>query len=188
MKTTDRPDASEYAPYYGKYIALVPDGDILPLLEGQIQDVQSLLRGLSDAEARTHHAPYTWSVKDVVGHLVDGERVFGYRALRFARGDATPLPGFDENAYARTAAYDAYPLPELLAEFESLRRSHVWLFRHLTEEAWVRQGVANEARVSVRALAWILAGHVQHHLTILRKRLAPSVVVPRAVGVPASAG
>src|SRR5262245_46362944 len=100
----------------------VQDGDILATLEGQIQDVLSLLRGLSDAEARTHHPPYTWSIKDVVGHLLDCERVFGYRALRFARGDATPLPGFDENAYARAASYDAYPLPELLAEFESVRR------------------------------------------------------------------
>lgn len=166
-----RPEASEYAPYYGKYIALVPEGDILALLEAQLTDILAPLRGLSETEANTRHPPYTWSIKEVVGHLIDSERVFGYRALRFARNDATPLAGFDENAYVPAAGFDALPLTELLAELEVVRRSHLWLFRHLPEEAWQRTGIANESRVSVRALAWILAGHVQHHGAILRKRL-----------------
>ena len=168
-----RPDTTEYAPYYEKYIALAPAGDILAILEHQLADVNGLLRGVSDAVGNTRHAPYTWSVKEVVGHLIDSERVFGYRALRFARGDTTPLPGFDENVYARVAHWDSYPLAELLDEFELVRRSHLCLFRHLDAEAWTWSGVANDNSVTVRALAWILAGHVCHHLAILSKRLSP---------------
>lgn len=169
---TVRPDAAEYATYFGKYMALVPDGDIVATLDTQRDELVGLLRDLSDAEANTRHAPYTWSIKEVVGHLIDAERVFGYRALRFARADATPLPGFDENAYAAAANFDAWPLGELLAEIEAVRRGHVWLYRHLPEAAWQRSGEANGVRLSVRALAWTLAGHVQHHLIILRRRLA----------------
>jgi hypothetical protein len=172
--SVSRPDTTEYAPYYGTYISLVPGGDILAILERQLADVNGLLRGVPEAVGNTRHPPYTWSVKEVVGHLIDSERVFGYRALRFARGDATPLPGFDENAYARAVQFDSYALAELLDEFELVRRSHLHLFRHLDAEAWGRQGVANEKPVSVRALAWILAGHVCHHLAILRKRLSPA--------------
>ncbi len=169
-----RPDPAEHAAYYAKYIALVPDGDILATLDRQLAEVNGLLRGVSEAVGNTRHPPYTWSVKEVVGHLIDSERVFGYRALRFARGDTTPLPGFDENAYARAAHFDSYPLAELLDEFELLRRSHLHLFRHLDAEAWDRRGVANENPMSVRALAWILAGHVGHHLAILLNRLSPT--------------
>jgi hypothetical protein len=167
-----RPDATEYASYYGKYIALVPENDILTVLESQLDESLPLLRGVPETEGNTRHAPYTWSVKEVIGHLIDAERVFGYRALRFARRDATPLPGFEENDYVRNANFDAHSLRDLLTEFEMVRRSHLCLFRSLDGEAWLQRGTANNNAVTVRALAYIIAGHTQHHLAILRKRLA----------------
>jgi hypothetical protein len=167
-----KPEAAEYAPSYGNYVALVSEGDILDRLEKQLDEGLALLRGTPEDQAMTRHPPYTWSVKEVVGHVTDAERIFGHRALRFARGDTTPLPGFDENIYVGAAGFDRRPFASLLAEFEAVRRSHVCLFRHLDEAAWLRTGLANGSPVSVRALAYIIAGHAQHHLAILRKRLA----------------
>jgi hypothetical protein len=167
-----RPASTEYAAYYGKYIDLVPETDVVAALAAQLDEVFPFLRAVPEAQGNVRHAPYTWSVKEVVGHLTDCERVFGYRALRFARGDATPLPGFDENAYAPAAESDRVPLADLVAEFEALRRSHVWMFRNLPDAAWPRAGEANGNRVTVRAAAYILVGHARHHTAILRKRLA----------------
>jgi hypothetical protein len=131
--------------------------------------------GVSESNASVCHPPYTWTIKQVVGHLTDSERVFGYRALRFARGDATPLPGFDENAYAKAIRLDHIPLGDLVAELASLRQSHVRFFEHLSDEAWQRRGIANNDPVSVRALAYILVGHERHHSLIVRKRLSSQV-------------
>jgi hypothetical protein len=167
-----RPDSSEFAPYYEKYIALVPEGDILAVMRSELVERHDFLTGISEAESCLRHPPYTWSVKQVVGHLTDSERVFGYRALRFARGDLTPLPGFDENAYARTAEFDQVPFSSLVTEFEAVRRSHVSLFGNLPAVAWTRRGTANDCEVSVRALAYIIVGHERHHMAILRKRLS----------------
>jgi hypothetical protein len=167
-----RPDPTEYAPYYEKYIALVPEDDILEAMKSAVETGVAFLAGVSESEASVCHPPYTWTIKQVVGHLTDSERVFGYRALRFARGDSTPLPGFDENAYAKAIRLDDIPLVELVAEFASLRRSHVGLFEHFPDEAWQRRGLANNAEISVRALAYILIGHERHHVAILRKRLS----------------
>jgi DinB superfamily len=166
------PDATEYAPYYAKYVSLVPDAEIVSALATQLEEMRRFLGAIPEAQGNLRHPPYTWSIKEVVGHLTDSERVFGYRALRFARGDATPLPGFDENVYARAAEFDRLPLGDLVAEFEALRRSHVLLFRGLTAAAWSRTGTANGAAITVRALAYILVGHGRHHTAILRKRLA----------------
>ena len=174
-----RPGPTEYAPYYEKYLALVPEDDILVALEGELGATLALLRSVPTAEADVRHPPYTWTIKEVVGHLTDCERVFGYRALRIARGDPTPLAGFDENAYARAADADRHPLAELAEEFEVVRRSHIWLFRHLAEECWTRTGVANETGVSVRALAYILVGHERHHTAIVRRRLSDSAPAGR---------
>jgi hypothetical protein len=174
-----RPGPTEYAPYYEKYLALVPEDDILVALEGELGATLALLRSVPTAEADVRHPPYTWTIKEVVGHLTDCERVFGYRALRIARGDPTPLAGFDENAYARAADADRHPLAELAEEFEVVRRSHIWLFRHLAEECWARTGVANETGVSVRALAYILVGHERHHTAIVRRRLSDSAPAGR---------
>jgi uncharacterized protein (TIGR03083 family) len=167
-----RPSPTEYATYYGQYVELVPEDDVLAALQAQLDDLLALLRAVPEDQGNVRHPPYTWSVKEVVGHLTDTERVFGYRALRFARGDATPLPGFDENAYARAAESDRRPLANLVAEFETVRRSHLALFRNLPDVAWSRRGLANDNAVSVRALAYIIVGHARHHTAILRRRLS----------------
>src|SRR5262245_10034883 len=129
------PDVSEYSAAVENYIRLVPEGDVLDVLREQVAELKSLLSPLDNAQALTLHAPYTWTIKQVVGHMNDCERVFGYRALRLARQDATPLPGFDENAYMTAVDFDRVPLGELLAEFEVLRRSHLSMVEQLDPSA-----------------------------------------------------
>jgi hypothetical protein len=169
--TPTRPAPSEYAPYYAGYVNAVPDGDILTILERQPAELRALLGGLTESEALTLHPPYTWTIKQVVGHLNDGERVFAYRALRFSRGDTTPLPGFDQDPYVAAAPSNRLPLADLLDEFATLRRSTLFLLRPLDAAAWSRAGIASDAPVTVNALAHILAGHVAYHAAIVRKRL-----------------
>jgi hypothetical protein len=172
-----RPTTSEHAPYYGRYVALVPEDDILNVLQAQSGEAKALLRSIPEAQASILHPPYTWTIKQVVGHLIDGERIFAYRALRFARGDATPLPGFDENIYARTGEFERVPLKDLADEFDVVRQSTLSLFRNLPDAAWTRTGEANGAPASVRALAFIIAGHVRHHLNIVRQRVGKGAVM-----------
>jgi hypothetical protein len=167
-----RPQPGEYAEYYERYIFLVPENDILTVLNTQLGDTLSLLREVTEAQGNTRHPPYSWSVKEVVGHLIDGERIFGVRAFRFARGDATPLPSFEENDYVREGHFDARQVRDLAEEFEVVRRSNLCLFRQLDGAGWLRTGVASDNRVSVRALAYIIAGHTRHHVAILKKRLS----------------
>jgi uncharacterized damage-inducible protein DinB len=170
VSPTRRPSTDEHAPYYARYIALVPDGSIVEILRGQITDTVGLLAGLPDARARHRYAPGKWSVKEVLGHVCDGERVFAYRALRIGRGDATPLPGFDENGFAAHAPFDTRPLADVIAEFESVRGATLTLLGSLDEAAWSRRGVASGHPVTVRALAWIIAGHELHHRAVLAER------------------
>jgi hypothetical protein len=112
----------------------------------QLDEFVPFLRAIPESQGDVCHAPYTWTVKQVVGHLIDAERIFAYRALRFARGDATPLPAFEENDYAKAVPYERLALPDLVSEFEAVRRSTLWLFRNLPEESWTRVGIANDAR------------------------------------------
>jgi uncharacterized damage-inducible protein DinB len=168
--TVPRPEPSEYAPYYERYISKVPPGDLVKQLEDQRRETQQLLGGLPDAKALHRYAPGKWSVKEVVGHVTDTERVFCYRALRFARGDEQPLLGFDEKAWVPAGRFDARPLDDLAAELDAVRRATIALFRGLDAEALARRGTANNNPVTVRALAWIIAGHERHHLAILRER------------------
>jgi len=165
-----RPAAVEYAPYYGKYIDKVPEGDLLRTLEGQARETQALLAGLSEARALHRYAPGKWSIKEVIGHVSDAERVFSYRALRFARADATVLPGFDENAWVPAGNFDGRSLKELAAELDAVRRSTIALFRGLDAAALARRGTASDNAVSVRAIAWIIAGHERHHVGLLHER------------------
>jgi len=168
--TIPRPDATEYAPYCGTYVGKVPDGDLLELLERQRRETQNLLAGLSDTQALHRYAPGKWSIKEVVGHLMDSERVFCYRALRFARADEKPLQGFDEKAWVPAGSFDARPLADLAAELEAVRRATIALFGGFDAAALARKGTANNNEVTVRALAWIVAGHERHHVAILRER------------------
>ncbi len=167
---SNRPTATEYAPYYQSYINLVPEEDIASALEKQGKQTASLLRSLSEEKASHRYAPEKWSVKQVVGHFTDAERVFSYRALAIARGETKSLPGFDEKAYAAASACDGRSMRDLADEFELVRRATVALFRGLSAEAWKRSGVANENSVSVRAIAYIALGHERHHLHVLRER------------------
>ncbi len=172
MTTTPiaRPDTSEYAPYYGTYISKVPDSDLLQILEQQRQETQTLLASIPEAKALTRYARGKWSIKEVVGHLIDAECVFAYRALRFARGDQTPLPSFEQDDYVREGRFDVRPLANLAAAFDHVRRATIALFRSLDAEALARRGVASNNEVSVRAIAYIIAGHERHHVEILRER------------------
>lgn len=170
MPTISRPAPSEYIPYYGTYIQQVPDGDVLELLERQVDETCDLLRRVPASRWRHRYAPGKWSLAEVVGHVIDAERVFVHRALRFARGDQTPLPGFDENAWAPRSGYDARPLPDILGELRAQRLASLAFFRSLDDEAVGRTGTANNAPISVRALLWIIAGHERHHVRVLRER------------------
>lgn len=165
-----KPEETEYLPYYSKYVSLVPDGDIVSVMSKQLNETLSLLRSIPESQAGFRYAPDKWSIKELVGHVIDSERIFSYRALRFARNDKTPLPGYEQDDYIRNASFDDYPLDDLASELESVRQSTLFLFKHLDEEAWTRKGVANESEASVRALAYIIAGHELHHRGILRSR------------------
>ncbi|HET6647754.1 MAG TPA: DinB family protein [Pyrinomonadaceae bacterium] len=169
-----RPDTTEYLSYYDKYISMVPDDDILAVLESQMEDTAGFLGTIPESQASFRYAPDKWSIKELVGHVIDGERVFAYRALRFARNDKTPLPGFEQDDYVRNGAFDNCRLSDLAAELKSVRQATLFLFKHLDEDAWKRRGVANDDEVSVRALAYIIAGHELHHREILRTRYLSS--------------
>ncbi|HYH83843.1 MAG TPA: DinB family protein [Pyrinomonadaceae bacterium] len=165
-----RPEANEYNPYYEKYISLVPDADVVETLERQIEGTLALLRDVTEERAGHRYEPGKWSIKQVVGHMVDAERIFAYRALAIARGDKKPLPGMDPDEYMTVANFDARTLASLRDEFADVRRASVHLFRALDADAWARRGVASESEVTVRALAHIIAGHETHHVRILRER------------------
>jgi hypothetical protein len=165
-----RPGRDEYAPYYDKYVSLVPAGDIVGTLERQLADTLALLRSIPEDRANSAYEPGKWSVKEVIGHVSDTERVFSHRALRFGRGDRTPLPGYEQDDYVRAAGFGARTLSSIADEFARVRAATAALFRSFDEEAWARRGTANDNEVSVRALAHILAGHELHHIKILRER------------------
>ena len=165
-----RPDPSEYGAYYGRYINLVPEGPIVTVLRDQIAETLKLLRALPEARGNHRYAPGKWSIKEIVGHVTDGERVFSYRALRIGRGDETPLPGFEQDDYVKNGGFDSRPLGDLLDELETVRRATVQLLAPLDEAAMLRRGTASGFPVSVRALAYITAGHELHHRNILKER------------------
>jgi hypothetical protein len=168
-----RPSSTEYASFYAGYVSRVPETDVLAALAAQKEELPAALAGVRGEAERFRYAEGKWSIREVVGHLIDSERVFGYRALSIARGEKAPLPGFDEKAYVANAAFDLCPLEDLLGEFVQVREGHLALFRHLSEEAWTRSGVANANPVTVRALAFIMVGHPRHHLAVLHERYLP---------------
>lgn len=171
MPAVARPEPPEYAGDFGKYIQRIPECDLVQFLRDQLDDMQTLLAGVSTEESLVHHAPYTWSIRQVVGHMSDCERVFGYRALRLARHDATPLAGFDENRFMAHAHFGGVPLADLVGEFASLRRSHIGMLAQLADDDWTFRGMVRDHPMSTRAMAYAIAGHAQHHLDILHKRL-----------------
>jgi hypothetical protein len=167
---TRRPDTGEFDPYYARYIDRVPDGDVATLLEQQIGETVAALRAVPAARATYRYAPGKWSIAEVLGHLIDAERIFTYRVLRIARADRTPIEGFDENEYVPAGEFDRRSLGELIEEFNTVRRATLALVRGLPAVAWTRMGTASGKPVSVRALIYITAGHERHHLGTLRER------------------
>jgi len=165
-----RPQSDEYAPFYAGYVAKVPDGDVLATLSHSASGATDVLDGVSEEVANSAYAEGKWTLKEVVQHCSDAERIFAYRALRIGRGDTTDLPGWDEQIYAPMSCANDRTLASLVHEFQTVRAGTVSLFEGLPTEAWSRRGVANGMGVSVRGIAWITAGHLLHHLGIIRER------------------
>jgi DinB family protein len=170
MSTAARPEKSEYQPYFERYVSLVPDGDIVGRLGTQLEETLALLRSIPEERGDFRYAEGKWSIKELIGHVIDSERVFAYRGLRFGRGDTTPLAGFEQDDFVRGADFNKRTLSDFADEYEYVRRSTISLFRSLEARAWDRRGTANNNEVSVRGIAFIIAGHERHHLEILRTR------------------
>jgi len=165
-----RPEPTEHAEYYGRYIGLVPEADLCAAMQAQTETTLAFLRALPADAGERRYAPGKWSIKEVVGHMTDAERVFGLRALFFARLDPAALPGFEQDDWVSAASFDAAPLAELIDEFEHVRRGSLYFFKHLAPEAWMRRGTASDCEFTVRALAYAMVGHERYHLEILRAR------------------
>ena len=170
MSLANRPAQSEFDPYYARYVDLVPEGDVIASLRAQGDATAALVARVGEERGGHRYAPGKWSVREVLGHIADTERIMAYRALRVARGDATPLPGFDENVYVAAAGFDTRSLASIAAELRAVREATVHLLAGLEPRAVGVQGSANGSPITPRALAWIIAGHERHHLAILRER------------------
>lgn len=166
----NRPDKSEYAEYYHKYVQGVPEGNITDILEDQLNSTVEFLSGISEDKSLFRYEQNKWSIREVLGHIIDSERVFAYRALRFSRGDQKPLQGFDENHYINNSSYNSISLQLLIEEFFHLRKSTIALFRSMQNEMWLNKGTASGYDVTVRGLAYIIVGHTEHHLRIIKER------------------
>jgi len=170
VPTVARPEPGEYAPYYDRYISLILGLDIVGTLESQRREMLLLLCGRDESEGDFRYAPDKWTVKEVLGHVCDTERIFAYRALRIARGDKTPIEGFEQDDYVRNSPVANRPLAEVIEDYIAVRRATITLFRNLDEAAWLRRGIANNNEVSVRAIAYTAAGHELHHRRILKEK------------------
>jgi uncharacterized damage-inducible protein DinB len=170
-----RPQQGDYALFYEKYVALVPSGDFLEILLNQRRDLVRLLSPLTEEQAEFRYAPGKWSVKEVLGHISDTERIFAYRMLRIARGDQTPLASFEQDGYIQNGNFSARKLADLLEEFSAVREATISLVRSLDDAAWLRRGNASQKEVSVLALAFVIAGHERHHRVLLEERYLPAL-------------
>lgn len=168
--TAAAPEPTEYASYYGGYVSLVPSGDIVETLASQLATVREQLASIDESKGSYRYAPGKWSIKELLGHIIDAERVFSFRALAFARGDEQPIPGMEQDTYVAGGQFDDVPLRDLAEQFDHLRAANVLLFKGLPDAAWTRTGTASGNSVSVRALAHIIAGHAAHHMNVLREK------------------
>lgn len=165
-----RPENSEYSDWYAGYVGSVQETDIISALEKQADEVKEFFAEIDQEKGLYRYAEDKWTIKELLGHINDGERVFAYRALRFSRNDETALAGFDENPYVAKSNFNERKLSELVEEFVLLRRANMFIFRNLKESEWDNAGIASEAEVTVRGLAYIMVGHIRHHLKILKER------------------
>lgn len=166
----ERPEKNEYAEYYERYISLVEETDIIAALERQQFELLEIFKEIDEAKSFHAYAEGKWTIKELLGHITDTERIFAYRALRISRADETPIEGFEQDGYTENSNAYNTKLPDLISEFLYSRKANVILFQNLTNRAWLRTGTASDATVSVRALAFMMVGHVRHHLNILRER------------------
>jgi uncharacterized damage-inducible protein DinB len=174
----NRPEAGEFAEYYGKYIAKVPGTDVPGILQSERLQMSRLFAGRSERDGNFRYAPGKWTIKEILGHVTDAERIFTYRALRIARGDQTPLPGFEQDDFVKSGGFAARTLADLAEEFDAVRGASISLFRSFDDHAWGRRGVASQKEVTVRAVGFIAAGHQIHHRMILEESYFPAI--PRA--------
>lgn len=173
--TQKRPQTTDFAPHFAKYIMLVPDGDLVEILEAQQRNTRLLLESLTDEQANFRYAPDKWTIKQALGHMNDAERVFSYRLLRIARGDQTPLPGFEQDEYIEPSGAASRKLADLLDEFGAIRRSTIALVRSLDDAAWLRRGTASGNSISALSLALIIVGHERHHQKIFEEKYLPAL-------------
>ena len=173
-----RPQSDEYPSFFEKYVSLIQSDDIVATLETQRVQIAQFLGARSEREGNFRYAPGKWTVKEIIGHLSDSERIFSYRALRIARGDGTPLPGFEQDDYIVTGGFNDRTLADISAEFLAVRLASMAMVQSFTEEAWSRRGTASEHPVTVRAMGYVIAGHEMHHRKILDERYFPAI--PRA--------
>jgi hypothetical protein len=165
-----RPTTSEYDPYYEGYVSLVPEAEIIPALENQMDELSKLFKNVPEERGTFAYEDGKWTVKELLSHVIDGERMFGYRAFRIGRGDKTPIEGFEQDGYIENSHANRRPIAELIEEFTLLREANLMFFENLKDEDWLRTGTANNVEISVRSLAWIMVGHVRHHVAILKER------------------
>lgn len=172
MKTllAEKPPTEEFNPYYGKYISLVTEPDLLGVLGVQADEVGDLFGTISEERGTDTYAEGKWTIKEVLSHLIDGERHFAYRVLRISRGDETPIEGFEQDGYIENSHANARAFEDLIEEFRCLREANVRQLENLHDADWLRMGTASGSPVSVRALAFIMAGHIRHHVRILKER------------------
>jgi uncharacterized damage-inducible protein DinB len=168
--TLERPKPGEYDPYYDRYISLIPGNDLIATLASQLPKTVALLSGRSEEDGDVRHAPGKWSVKEALGHIIDTERIMTYRALRIARNDRTPIEGFEQDDYVRDGPHADIPLADLIEEFKTVRSATLAFFQNLRPTDWTRRGTANSKEITVRAVAFVIAGHEVHHRQILEER------------------
>ena len=166
----NRPSKNEYAEYYETYVSLVPETDIVAAMREQLHEVEQIFAEITEEKSLFAYAENKWTIKELLGHLIDGERIFAYRALRISRADETPIEGFEQDDYVENANFNSIKLADLIEEFTLSRKVTLIFFKNLTENAWLRIGTASDVPVSVRALAFMMVGHIRHHLRILREK------------------
>lgn len=166
----NRPDTNEFDPYYNAYISLVEGDDVLPILDSQSAELRTIFTGVPEEKGAFAYAEGKWTIKELLSHIIDAERMFAYRTLRVSRGDKTPIEGFEQEDYIENSNANNRPFADLLDEFDLQRRSNMLLFSNLSDEASRRMGTANDKAISARALIYCMAGHVRHHINILKER------------------
>ncbi len=165
-----RPEKTEYAEYYDRYVSLVEETDIISAMQKQLEEVSAAFSQIAEDKGLYTYEEGKWTIKELLGHLIDGERIFAYRAFRFSRADETPLPGFDQDPYIENGNYNSVRLADLLEELVLLRKSNLYFLKNLSENAWDNVGVASDNPITVRALAYCMVGHITHHVKILKDR------------------